>query len=214
MARSRRKTAELTGAVRPTDATDEELLAALARGDRELGAELCRRLSRVVDATLYRVLGRRDADYDDLAQAAFEQIVGSLCHGKFSGECALSTWASAITCNVALQAIRRRKVERRLFDRSHTVASAVSRKSSSTNPEAQISARRDLERLQSHLSRLSKKHSQTLLLHDMLGFGIKETAVLIGISHAAARSRLVRGRKELSLRLRHDQDLLSDWVVR
>ena len=41
--------------------SDERLLEGLARGDRALANELHRRLLRSVDATLYRVLGRRDA---------------------------------------------------------------------------------------------------------------------------------------------------------
>src|SRR5689334_7761475 len=98
--------------------SDDDLLDGLIQGDRALGSELCRRMMRVVDGTLYRVLGRREADHDDLVQASFEQIVLTLSQGKFSRECSLTTWASAITCNVALHAIRRRRTERRIFDES------------------------------------------------------------------------------------------------
>ena len=98
--------------------SDDELLEGVIRRDRALGGELCRRMMPVVDGTLYRVLGRREQDHDDLVQASFEQIVLTLTRGKFAGECSLTTWASAITCKVALHAIRRRCVERRIFDES------------------------------------------------------------------------------------------------
>ena len=152
-------------------------LTSLVSGNRALAGELHRRLLRSIDAALCRVLGRGDAEYDDLVQTAFEQIVVSLVRGKFSRGSTLATWASGVTSNVALRAIRRRKLERRLFDHS------------------------------GHLSRMSIKLSETLILHDVMGFGVKETATMTGTTHAAVRSRLVRGRRELGQRLRRDVEL-------
>ena len=80
----------------PAALSEEALLEALARGDRELAGELCRRLAHVVVNALYRVLGQPDSDYDDLVQASFEQIVVSLCRGKFSRACTLSTWTGSL----------------------------------------------------------------------------------------------------------------------
>jgi DNA-directed RNA polymerase specialized sigma24 family protein len=84
--------------------------------------------------------------------------------------------------------------------------SALSRPGPS-NPEAQVIARRHLERFHGHLSRMSRKLSETLILHDVLGFGLQETARLTGTTHAAVRSRLVRGRRNLGQRLRRDVEL-------
>jgi DNA-directed RNA polymerase specialized sigma24 family protein len=115
--------------------SEDDLLEGLIRGDRRLGSELCRRMISVVDATLYRVLGRREADHDDLVQTSFEQLVLSLNRGKFSRECSLSTWASAITCNVALHAIRRRRTERRIFDDTLEFETLSARAAGSADPE-------------------------------------------------------------------------------
>jgi len=61
---------------RPPASLDEEaLLEGLANRDPTLGSELCQRLMHIVDGTLFRVLGRREADHDDLVQVSFEQIV-------------------------------------------------------------------------------------------------------------------------------------------
>jgi RNA polymerase sigma-70 factor (ECF subfamily) len=192
---------------RPARLSDDALIEALARGDRELAGELCRRLKRVVGSTLYRVLGQRDADYDDLVQASFEQIFASLGRGNFARGSTFSTWASAVTCNVALKAIARRKRERGLFDASGDLEAIANQRPDSANPEAQIGARRHLQRLHAHLSRMSTKLAETLVLHDILGFGLGETASLTGASQAAVRSRLARGRRNLSHRLR-DEPLL------
>ncbi|HWA73998.1 MAG TPA: RNA polymerase sigma factor [Polyangiaceae bacterium] len=181
--------------------SDDDLLEGLIRGDRGLGSELCGRMMRVVDGTLYRVLGRREADHDDLVQASFEQIVISLNRGKFSRECSLSTWASAITCNVALHAIRRRRTERRIFDDGFEIDALSARSAGTPDPESQAGSREELARVRRHLSRMSEKLARTLLLHDMVGCSLAETATITGVSMAAAQSRLVRGRKELAVRL-------------
>ncbi len=186
--------------------TDDELLEGVVRGDQRLGGELCQRLMRVVDGTLYRVMGRRESDHDDLVQSAFEQIVMTLYRGKFSRECSLTTWASAITCNVALHAIRRRRTERKIFDEGQDVEQVSRRLPGIGDPESSVSARRELERLRFHLSQMSEKLARTLLLHDMLGCGLAETATLTGATPAATQSRLVRGRKELAQRLRKDAE--------
>jgi RNA polymerase sigma factor (sigma-70 family) len=181
--------------------SDDELLEGLIRGDRALGSELCRRMMRVVDGTLYRVLGRRESDHDDLVQAAFEQIVLTLNRGKFSRECKLSTWAAAVTCNVALHAIRRRRTERKFFDDSFDPDSLPNSTITTLDPESHAGSREELARVRRHLARMSEKLAKTLLLHDLAGCSLAETATITGVSMAATQSRLVRGRKELATRM-------------
>jgi RNA polymerase sigma-70 factor (ECF subfamily) len=188
-------------------ASDERLIEGLQRREPVLANELYRRLLRAVDAALYRVLGRRDSEHEDLVQTAIERIVSGLFRGKFSRDSSLSTWASGVACNVALRAVRRRKLERRLFDRSPMQAASLAR-TVSANPEAQVIACRTLQSVHTHLACMSSKLSETLLLHDVLGYELKETANLAGISLSAARSRLVRGRRDLLRRLRHETGLL------
>jgi RNA polymerase sigma-70 factor (ECF subfamily) len=195
----------------PRPRTDDELLEGLIRGDQGLGSELCRRILGVVDATIYRTLGRREQDHDDLVQAALEQVVRTLSRGKFSRECSLTTWASAIACNIALHAIRRRRTERRIFDDSID-ADQTAQRASGSDPESGVSSREELELVRLHLARMSERLANTLLLHDMLGCSLAETATILGVSMAAAQSRLVRGRKELSMRIERDRDRIVNGV--
>src|SRR5689334_15867095 len=65
--------------------SDEALVQALRQGDGQKAAILYDRLIRVVDATLVRILGKREQDHDDLVQSVFEQIVLALNRGHFSG---------------------------------------------------------------------------------------------------------------------------------
>jgi RNA polymerase sigma-70 factor (ECF subfamily) len=180
--------------------SDEALLEAFERGDGALGHALYDRLIRVVEATLYRVLGRRESDHDDLVQAAFEQIVITLYRRKFARACSLSAWASAVTCNVALHALRARRAERRVFDREQDAETTAGELAGPGDAEAQLDARAALDRLRRHLSQMSGERAEALILHDVLGCELSEIAALTGVSIAAAQSRLVRGRHELHAR--------------
>ncbi len=183
-------------------AEDEALIDAIQRGDRRLGDQLYTRLIRVVDATVFRILGRHDPEHDDLVQTAFEQIVITIAERKFAKACSLTSWAAAVTCNVALHAIRRRTAHRKVFDNTMEVETAL--ETTGVDVERTVEARRELERVRGHLSCMTPERAETLLLHDMLGKELSEIAVLTGVSIAAAQSRLVRGRHELVERMSAD----------
>jgi RNA polymerase sigma-70 factor, ECF subfamily len=182
-------------------ADDEALIDAIQNGESGLGRELYERLSRVVDCTLYRVLGRRDHDHADLVQASFEQIVSTIAQRKYARACSLTSWASAITCNVALNALRSRRTERKFIAVGLELSLLDGEVAHERDVERELFARHELERVRRALSAMSPDRSEVMLLHDMLGKELSEIAVLMDVSVAAAQSRLVRGRKELEQRL-------------
>jgi RNA polymerase sigma-70 factor (ECF subfamily) len=181
--------------------TDAELIDAFERGEGKACEELYDRLIGVVEGTLWRVLGRRDQQHDDLVQAAFEQIVMTLTRRKFARACSLSSWASSVTTHVAFNAIRARTRERRVVDRGRDSASDATDVAEYRDLEREIGAREDLARVRIYLSEMESGRATTLFLHDVLGHELSEIAVLTGVSVAAAQSRLVRGRRELQDRL-------------
>ena len=77
----------------------------MRRGDSRVADELYRRLSGVVDRTLYKIFGRRESDHDDIVQMAFEQVVETLSRQQFAGACSLETWASRVASHVGLNAL-------------------------------------------------------------------------------------------------------------
>ncbi|MEZ4225782.1 MAG: RNA polymerase sigma factor [Polyangiaceae bacterium] len=184
--------------VREEPLADEAIISAVIRGDTSVAGALFDRCSGVIDATLYRVIGKRESDHEDLVQQSFEQIVKTLANRRFAGACSLKTWASSIASNVALNALRSRRRERTLFDRSAVDADLASGES----PERNAAARREIQILREELGQMNRTRAEALLLHDVLGHDLAEISAMTGTSVAAAQSRLVRGRKELQERLR------------
>lgn len=177
--------------------SDEHLIQGLLEGDRRLSGLLHDRLIGAVDHTLFRVLGRREHDHDDLVQSCFEQIVRSLTRGQFEHQCSLKTWATRISTHVALNALRSRIRERRVVGRPEEALDPESYRSGGPSPETHL----DVDRVRMALSRMRLLTAEVLVLHEIHGNSLAEISELTGLSVSAAQSRLVRGRKELQERL-------------
>lgn len=176
---------------------DAELLAAARRGNPSAAAALHDRVRPQVDRTVARLVGRLDADADDVAQLALMAIVDGI--GRFRGECSLDSWTSTVTARVVYKHLRRRVVERRLFERETTESEA---------PHDGDPATRELVgRVLAHVWGLDESKAWAFLLHDVCGYNLREVASITGATVAAAQSRLVRGRRELHERLAADPEL-------
>jgi RNA polymerase sigma-70 factor (ECF subfamily) len=162
----------------------------------------------VVERTVRRLLGARDADVEDLCQQAFIALIDTIEH--FRGDCPLDGWVSVVVARVVYKALRRRTLERRFFASTplQLVPDIVS-------APRQSSVLRDLvRRVGNHLLRVDESRAWTFLLHDAYGYDLKEIAQITGVSVAAAQTRLVRGRREVHERIAADPGLasaLDDW---
>jgi RNA polymerase sigma-70 factor (ECF subfamily) len=181
----------------PIAIDDAALVKAVAAGDAKVAVRLYDRLFGVVDVTLRRVFGRREADHEDLVQAAFEQIVLTLTRRRFAGACSLPSWASHVTTRVALKALRTRCRERGVFCLTENSGALVGTPAPGPNVEEEAGARIDVDRLGVCLGAMTAEKAEAVLLHDVAGYELAEIATLTGASEAAVQSRLVRGRKEL-----------------
>ena len=189
--------------------SDEQLIDAVQRGDSRVADELYRRLAGVVDRTLYKVLGRREPDHDDIVQSAFEQVVLTLARQQFAGACSLETWAARVAGHVGLNALRSRRRERRWIDRTtESDAPPVEHPLVRQDSEKALEARSRLDQVRKHLAAMKPEQVETVFLHDALGHDLAEIAMMTGASVAATQSRLVRGRKELFKRLDREEKAL------
>jgi RNA polymerase sigma-70 factor, ECF subfamily len=180
--------------------TDEQLIDAIQQGDDRASERIYDKLARTVDATLYRVLGRRGSDHDDLVQSTFEQVVVTIARRRYARACSLKSWAATIATHVALNALRSRRRERRLLDIAGEALADVE----SRDIERDLGSRRELAQLRGHLAAMDPVKAMAVLLHDGFGYQLAEVAQLTDCTVAAAQTRLVRGRRDLLARVMRD----------
>ena len=153
-----------------------------------------------VDTVVRRLVGSRDPEYEDLVQSSLVNVLVTFDRGKFRGDCPPGGWAAVIARNVAVDAIRARARERRVFQHGWDTALTDDRSSRPTvdlGPERLTDIHLTLDRVNRALSGLGPKKARVVYLHDVLGYELGEVATMLGTSVAAAQSRLVRGRKEI-----------------
>jgi RNA polymerase sigma-70 factor (ECF subfamily) len=184
-------------APRGSEMSDTDICRALTAGEAWAAEVVYDRVEDVVDAVLFRLLGPGDSERDDLAQQALERIIGTIVSGRFSHGCSLRSWATLITQHLAIDTMRARSRERKLFDRSIGPAALELVAEDTRTPERAAETRRRVERLLGALSTVNRARAEAVVLHDILGHDLAEIATLTGVSVAAAQSRLVRGRKEV-----------------
>jgi RNA polymerase sigma-70 factor (ECF subfamily) len=155
----------------------------------------------IVDRTLLRLLGSADPDYEDLAQVALFELVDTI--QRFRRDCPLDAWLSLVTARVVYRHIRRRRLERRIFEQL-SIDDAQGRLH--VLPVA-FEARQALDRVGTVLGVLDAKRVWTWLLHDVYGYDLKEITDIMGVSLSAAQSRLVRGRRDVHEQVRADSAL-------
>jgi RNA polymerase sigma-70 factor (ECF subfamily) len=179
---------------------DAEILTALRRGDAAAAVALHDRVRPTIDRTIVRLLGRRGHQHEDLAQVSMIALVGSL--ERFRGDCSLDTWTARITAHTVFKDLRRRKLERTIFDLDAEPEVPCRR-----GPLDEASDRSTLARIRRHLEAMDPAKAWTLVLHDVEGYDLREIAEITEVSVAAAQTRLVRGRRELHERLQGDPEL-------
>jgi RNA polymerase sigma-70 factor, ECF subfamily len=183
---------------------DIELLTALRASDPSAATAFHDRARPQIDRTILRLLGRRDNDHEDFAQLAMIELVYAI--EKFRGECSLDSWISMLTARVVYKQLRRRKLERRTFGVYDPETSTAT---SGRKTERDAMAKSAMARVTVHLQGIEEQKAWTFLLHDVRGYDLQEISEIMGVSVAAAQTRLVRGRREIHERIAADPELAN-----
>jgi RNA polymerase sigma factor (sigma-70 family) len=185
-----------------------ELLRGVVRGELGAHVALYDALLPAVISALQRILRDPARDYEDLVQTTFERIVRALVRPRSRPAENLSAWAAGIAAHVALDAIRARVRERKVFSADVAERGALGSAGAVAGPdvEERMEARRQLLSVQGHLARMKPDRAQILLLHDVLGHDLEETSAITGVSVAAAQKRLWRARQEFLRRAQRAGD--------
>ncbi len=148
-----------------------------------------------VARALQKIL-HQTSDYEDLVQTSFELIVRTLQKPRARKIENLAAWSSAIAARVALDSLRARMRDRRVFERDAERARAAE-VVAGPELERQLVVRSDLAWLQSALATMNPEQAEAVLLHDVLEHDLWEVARITEVSPGAAQKRLSRGHLEL-----------------
>jgi RNA polymerase sigma-70 factor (ECF subfamily) len=178
---------------------DAALLAAAKSGDSHAFEKLVLRYERKVFAVAQRITMNRE-DAEDVVQETFHKAFLHL--NGFQEKSLFSTWLTRIAINQALMVLRRRRGALEVFPEScDDGAEPISAASAdqSPNPEESCWRRELADLLSKAISRLDPAMRTTILLRDMREHSLEETAQILNMSISAVKSRVFRGRRELSV---------------
>jgi RNA polymerase sigma-70 factor, ECF subfamily len=174
-----------------------ELVTAAQAGDRQAFDELVRR-TYVEMYTLAVRLTANEEDASDVVQEAYLRAWKGI--RRFRGDAQFTTWMYRITANAASTMTQRRRRQR--VTHIDEVAEPVEMRLEH-QPEGAAESAAALEELSVAVSELPPKLRSIVVLKDVYGLSHEDIADELGISVAAAKVRLHRGRKKL-------RDLLYD----
>lgn len=171
--------------VGPVAVDEEEVVAALARGDRRGALMICARLHGPALGRLCMALTGSQADAEDLAQ---ETLV--------EAHRALDGWRREGSLRAFLMTIARRKCARHLEKRARRAARLrlVHDESTPISAEAEklVLLRQRADRARAALEAVRPSEREALLLRFGAGLSFREVGIACGIDEAAARKRVSR----------------------
>ncbi len=178
--------------------SDRPFVIAAKRGDTHAFEKLVLRHRQKVFAVALRIMKNRE-DAEDVLQEAFHKAF--LHIGRFQQASQFSTWLTRIALNEAYMALRRRRrVPEVLPVVSDDGVNSVPESfvDHSPNPEESCWRRERKELLTVAINRLGPTIRKTILLRMVEGRSVEETAQMLDTSVSAVKSRVCRGRRELS----------------
>lgn len=176
--------------------TDWSLLTQFVAGDESAFACLMNRHQQLVMSVCQRIL-REAADAEDAFQATFLVLARRAASLKWQDS--IAGWLHQTARRTALK-LRSMKVRRQRMEQkaagNRSEISVVS-----THTEAAVSIHELAEILDEELDQLPVLFREVILLTQVEGLSREETAQRLGISEAAVKDRLERGRSQLRGRL-------------
>ena len=175
--------------------SDDDLVQSAQAGDKEAFAELCRRHAHAARRKIYGIV-RHSEDAEDALQETLLRAYANL--GRFRQSSKFSTWITAIGINTALTVIRQRKARREAdiepYGPEGPTWEILDQR---PDPEHCIAKGQIILLLRTELKSLPPKIQKMLITYYGHDHSLKEVADALGISVAAAKSRLSRGRRTL-----------------
>lgn len=174
----------------------------LAQQGRELAfRELVRRYERPVFSLIYRMVRDRETS-EDLAQDSFVKVLNHI--DKYSPDFKFSSWLFKIANNVAIDHLRRRKLDTISMDGSPHATTASEVEASSLELESeQESALDEMEArelgsaIEKAIARLRPEYRACIMLRHVEGRSYEEIAATLDLPLGTVKTYIHRARHEL-----------------
>ncbi len=172
---------------------EQKLIAGLKAHEAWACEQLIADYAEMVYRVCYRIL-QDPADAEDAMQETFITVYRNI--DSFRGDARLSSWLYRVATNASLSLLRTRKRKRGLNVSLETDDGEELPIADETSalPEALVLRDEDLQLLREGMDAMSPKLRAALVLYELEGLSMKETADALGISESAAKLRVHRGR--------------------
>jgi RNA polymerase sigma-70 factor (ECF subfamily) len=177
---------------------DMVLVASAKSGNSHAFEVLVERHARRILRVAQRVTGNRE-DAEDIVQQSFQRAFVHL--QKFEGRSSFSTWLTRIAINEALMSLRtnRRTSAVSIDELTTGEETALALQIPDSGPSSERSySQQERERILSFaMNQLTPGVRTAIQLCELDERSLKESAQMMGVSVAAAKSRVLRGRRKL-----------------
>jgi RNA polymerase sigma-70 factor, ECF subfamily len=174
--------------------SDAELIERCLGKDNSAWELVVGRYKRKVFHIAYKFTGRHD-DAEDLTQEIFLKVFRSL--DKFNRDADFSTWLSSVARNFCIDHYRASKREKEVLVED-LVAFDLAPASAGSSPHRLLEDRDRRSFLRRGLEALPDKLREAVVLRDLQGLSYQEMADRLGLPEGTVKSRINRGREELS----------------
>jgi RNA polymerase sigma-70 factor (ECF subfamily) len=187
---------------------DEGLVLLAQQGDNSAFAQLVERHYNTCLKLATSILRDREDAEDEVQNAcwkAYEHI------GQFQRDAKFSTWLTRIVVNQCLMRLRQHRRQKMVYveDVAGEDSRVMELPSEGVSPETELGQTEVAHVLQKEISRIPPLLRNVFVLRDVQELPMQDVADELGISLAAAKSRLLRARVELRNRLRKHEGRLG-----
>ena len=178
--------------------SDVNLVAAGQTGDRLAFDELCKRNWQAIMRIALRVTGNREDAEDAVQDSLLRAFVGLR---SFDGRSSFSTWLTRIVINCSLMILRKRRASRKVFILEKADNDEERPRweiqEPGLDPEMSLAQCEEEAILHEAIWSLRPALRAALEIEQRWGLPIQAGAAALGISVAAMKSRLSRGKRAL-----------------
>lgn len=175
---------------------DADIIERCLRHDNAAWETVILRYRRKVFHIAYKFTGKHD-EAEDLTQEIFLKVFRSL--EKFHRDADFSTWLSSVARHYCIDRYRARKRERQVL--VEDLLAFDHAPATSGNPHLALEDRDLRSLLRQGLEQLPPKLREAVVLRDLQGLSYQEMADRLGLPEGTVKSRINRGREELTRRL-------------